>query len=276
MKKMKNLNFKYQSFFLVLALSLSVGTIKAQDKPEESAADLAKKLSNPIASIISVPLQNNLDVGIGEYNGTRNTLNLQPVIPFSLSTKWNLITRTILPIVTQQDISAPGQTQSGLSDAVVSAWLSPSEAKNGLTWGVGPAFLVPTATDKLLGTEKFGIGPTVILLQQTNGWTYGALMNQLWSIAGNDDRADVNQMFIQPFLVYNWKSGAGANLILEITENWEAKTTQVTFIPSISAVTKFGKQIVQFVIGPRIPLAGPSTSRPDFGVRAGVSFVFPK
>ena len=260
---------------LLLSVMFTISAV-AQDKPEASAEELAKKLSNPISSLISLPMQNNTDLGIGAYNGFRNTLNIQPVIPFSLSSKWNLITRTIVPIVTQQDISGSGQIQSGLSDATVSAWLSPSEAKNGLTWGVGPAFLIPTATDKLLGTEKFGVGPTAIILQQTNGWTYGALMNQLWSIAGNDDRADVNQLFVQPFLVYNWKSGAGANLIFEITENWEAKTTQVTFIPSASAVTKFGKQMVQFVIGPRIHLAGPSASKPDFGIRAGVSFVFPK
>jgi hypothetical protein len=269
-------NIRYKSLLLVFAFSLIMGTVNAQDKPEESAADLARKLSNPIASLISVPFQNNTDVGIGEFNGSRNTLNFQPVLPFSLSPKINLITRVVLPIISQHDISGSGEKQSGLSDAVASAWFSPSESKNGLTWGIGPAFLVPTATDAMLGTEKFGVGPTAIILKQTNGWTYGALINQLWSVAGNDERTDVNQMFIQPFLAYNWESGAGANAIFEITENWEANTTQAFFIPSVSAVTKLGKQIVQFVVGPRIPIAVPSASRPDFGVRAAISFVFPK
>ncbi len=273
---MKNLNFKFQSLFVVLAFSLATGNMNAQDKPEESAADLAKKLANPIASLISVPFQNNTDVGIGEFNGSRNTLNFQPVVPISLSPKLNMITRMVLPIISQQDISAPGVAESGLSDATVSALFSPAVAKNGLTWGVGPILLVPTGTDNLLGTEKLGIGPTAIVLKQANGWTYGALVNQIWSIAGNDDRSDVNQMFIQPFFVYNWKSGAGVGGNFEITQNWEGNTTAVFFNPTISGITKLGTQMVQLAIGPRIPISMPAGSRPNFGIRAVVNFVFPK
>ncbi|WP_255515604.1 hypothetical protein [Flavobacterium sp. ZT3R18] len=274
--KIKNMSLRCQSLLLIFAFSLTIGTIKAQDKPAESAAELAKKLSNPIASLISVPFQNNTDVGIGAYNGSRNTLNFQPVIPISLSPSLNLITRVVLPIVTQQGITAPGVKQSGLSDAVVSAFFSPAEAKNGLTWGVGPAILVPTATDKLLGTEKLGMGPTAVILKQANGWTYGALVNQIWSVAGSKDRADVNQMFLQPFFVYNWKSGAGAGGNFEITQNWEGNVTAVYFNPTISGITKLGTQMVQLAIGPRIPVSVPEGSRPDFGIRAVMNFVFPK
>ena len=274
--KMKKSNIQYRTLLLISAFFLTLVTVKAQDKPAESAADLAKKLSNPIASLISVPFQNNTDVGIGTYNGSRNTLNFQPVIPISISSKWNMITRVVLPIVTQQDITAPGVKQTGLSDAVVSAFFSPAEAKNGLTWGVGPAILVPTATDKLLGTEKLGVGPTAVILKQTNGWTYGALVNQIWSIAGNEDRADVNQMFLQPFFVYNWKSGAGVGGNFEITQNWEGNTTAVFFNPTVSGITKLGTQMVQLAIGPRIPVSMPAGGRPDFGIRAVVNFVFPK
>ena len=273
---MKTSNLKIQSLVLIFVLFLSIGKAIAQDKPAESAADLAKKLSNPIASLISVPFQNNTDVGIGAYNGSRNTLNFQPVIPISLSPKLNMITRVVLPIITQQDITAPGVKQTGLSDAIVSAFFSPAEAKNGLTWGVGPAILVPTATDKLLGTEKLGVGPTAVILKQANGWTYGALANQVWSIAGNKDRSDVNQMYLQPFLIYNWKSGAGISSVFEITQNWEANSTSVFFMPTVSGVTKLGHQMVQLVIGPRIPISVPANGRPDFGIRAMVNFVFPK
>jgi hypothetical protein len=269
-------NIQYQSLPLIFALFLTIGTVKAQDKPAESAADLAKKLSNPIASLISVPFQNNTDVGIGTYNGSRNTLNFQPVIPISLSPKLNMITRVVLPIITQQDITAPGVKQTGLSDAVISAFFSPAEAKNGLTWGVGPVILVPTATDKLLGTEKLGVGPTAVILKQTNGWTYGALVNQIWSVAGSKDRADVNQMFVQPFVSYNWKSGAGAGGNFEITQNWEGNTTAVYFNPTITGITKLGTQMIQLAVGPRIPVSMPSSGRPDFGVRAVLNFVFPK
>ena len=126
---MKNLIFRHQYLLSAFVFLLTLGNVKAQDKRAESTSDLAKKLSNPIASIISVPFQNNLDVGIGEFNGSRNTLNFQPVLPFSLSPKINLITRVVLPIISQHDISGSGEKQSGLSDAVASAWFSPSWSK---------------------------------------------------------------------------------------------------------------------------------------------------
>lgn len=267
---------KTNTYFLLLSLFCSCMAFSQEDKPAESAADLAKKLSNPIASLISVPFQNNTDVGIGAYNGSRNTLNFQPVIPISLSPSLNVITRVVLPIITQQDITAPGAKETGLSDAVVSAFFSPSEAKNGLTWGLGPAILVPTATEKLLGTEKLGIGPTVVILKQANGWTYGTLANQIWSVAGSSNRADVNQMFVQPFFVYNWKSGAGVGGNFEITQNWEGNTTAVFFNPTVSGITKLGSQMVQLAVGPRIPVSVPAGNRPDFGIRAVLNFVFPK
>lgn len=271
------IKYQYAALLLLTFTSFS-GILKAQETKEEtgSAAELAKKLANPVASLISLPFQNNMDVGIGELNGSRNTLNIQPVIPIKLSTNINLIARVVLPVVSQYNIYSEGSQQSGLSDAVVSAFFSPAEAKNGLVWGIGPAFLVPTATDDLLGTKKFGVGPTALVLKQANGWTIGALMNQIWSVAGDEDRADVNQMFLQPFLNYNWKSGAGVGLNSEITQNWEGSTTTAYINSTVSGVTKLGAQIVSLAVGPRIQVAGPEGSKSDFGVRAAVTFVFPK
>jgi hypothetical protein len=249
--------------------------VTAQEKPAESAEELAKKLANPIASLISVPFQNNTDYGIGAYNGSRNTLNFQPVIPIALSPKLNLIARVVLPIVSQHDITGNNTKQSGLSDAVVSGFFSPS-SKNGVTWGVGPVFLMPTATNDFLGTKKFGIGPTAVALKQAGPWTIGGLVNQIWSVAGNKNRTDVSQFFLQPFITRNWKSGAGIGLSAEISQNWKASTTTAFIIPSFSGVTKLGKQTISLSFGPRIPVAAPSGSKPDFGWRGGVNFVFPK
>jgi len=262
---------------LILSLFLVAFRANAQEtKPPVSAEELAKKLSNPVASLISVPFQNNMDLGIGPYNGSKNTLNFQPVIPISLTAKYNLISRFVIPIISQHDITGEGISESGLSDAVVSAWVSPAEAKNGLTWGVGPVFLVPIATNDFLGTKKFGVGPTALVLKQTNGWTIGALVNQIWSVAGASDRAAVNQMFVQPFLLYNWKSGAALGGNAEITQNWEGNTTSAFINPIISGVTKIGKQTVQLAIGPRIQVAAPNGNKAAFGVRTMLVFVFPK
>lgn len=268
----------------IIALLFSIASLYsitafAQEEPKPAAsgaAELAKKLANPVASLISLPFQNNTDVGIGTFNGSRNTLNIQPVIPIHLSAKLNLISRVVLPIISQHDVTGDGTHQSGLSDALASAFFSPAEAKNGLVWGVGPALLIPTATDNLLGTKKFGVGPTALILKQTHGWTIGGLVNQIWSIAGDANRADINQMFLQPFLNYNWKSGAGLGGNAEITQNWQASTTSVFINPTISGITKLGTQIVSLAVGPRIQVAAPNGNKSAFGIRAALVLVFPK
>jgi hypothetical protein len=263
--------------FITVLNTFLVQAQKDTSKPPASdAADVAKKLANPIASLISMPFQNNLDVGIGENHGTRNTLNIQPVVPISLSSKLNLIARVVLPLISQQDVSAKDAKETGLADAVVSAFFSPAAAKKGLVWGAGPCFLVPTATNDLLGSKKFGVGPTAVILKQANGWTVGGLVNQIWSVAGDNQRPNVNQLFFQPFAGYNWKSGAGLVINSEMTKNWEAKTFTAFLNPVINGITKIGRQIVQLQVGPRIPLAAPEANRANFGVRASFVLVFPK
>jgi hypothetical protein len=266
---------------IVLAGLLIPRTSRAQqaEKPAappaaDEAAELAKKLANPIASLISVPFQNNTFYGIGPYKGTQNVMNFQPVVPFKLNDNLNLITRYILPIVTQYNVTGENTSQSGLGDATISAFLSPSHTKNGLTWGAGPAFLVPTATSQYLGTGKFGVGPTAVILKQGGGMTYGALANQIWSVAGQADRSNVSQLFVQPFFTFNWKSGAGIGAVGSLTQNWETKIFASSVAIPVSGITKLGKQIVQLAVGPQIPISGPN--RGDFGWRAQLTLIFPK
>src|ERR1700744_4356137 len=257
---------------------LLVAVVNAQEAPTggASAEELAKKLSNPVASLISVPFQNNTDYGIGPNNGSRNTLNFQPVIPIVLTPKLNMIARVILPIVAQRDITGPGTSQTGLSDITATAFFAPSQVNNGLIWGVGPAFLIPTGTNTYLGTGKFGLGPSGLILKQAGSLTYGGLVYQIWSVAGRSGRTNVNQMFIQPFFTNNWKSGAGLGINAEMTQNWQANTFTAFINPLVSGVTKLGNQTVQLGVGPRIPVAAPSGQKADFGIRGVFTLVFPK
>lgn len=257
------------SFTILLIIMISFSEKSyAQKSPEE----LAKELSNPVANLISVPIQSNWDVGIGNWNGSRMVLNIQPVIPFSLSKKLNLITRWILPVISQIDITSDIPSQAGLSDALISTFFSPSQSS--ITWGVGPAFLLPTATDDYLGTKKWGIGPSLVVLKQVNGWTYGGLINNVWSFAGDDERGDVNALFFNPFVGYNWKSGAGITCTAEYTEDWINDKSTVVTQAMFSGVTKFGEQTVALAVGPRIHFA--PDNHADYGVRAVVTLVFPK
>ena len=276
----KNMKIMKNSIACIFMLSfLCAFSVSAQNEPKPAADDaaaIAKKLANPIGALISVPFQNNMDIGIGDYNGSRNTMNFQPIVPFRLNAKYSLITRYIVPVIAQYNITGEGNRESGLSDALVSGWLSNAVVKNGVVWGVGAAFLIPTATNDFLGTKKFGAGPTIIALQQKNGWTYGVLMNQIWSVAGDEERADVNQMYLQPFLTYNWKSGAGLTVNSETTLNWETNTTNGFINIMAGGLTKFGKQLVQLQVGPRIHVAAPEGSKSKFGVRTAMIFVFPK
>jgi hypothetical protein len=268
-------SFTNVKFFLSVVYFLIGLSAFAQEEPKAgaSAQELADKLANPVASLISVPLQNNLTYGIGPYNGSKYQINIQPVIPFKLSENLNLITRYILPVVDQQDVIAENSHEFGLSDATVTAFFAPKT--KGIIFGAGPAFLVPTATEKFLGTEKFGVGPSVLVMHQGKGLSIGFIANQIWSVAGNENRADFNQFYTQIFLTHSYKSGASLGITSEITQNWEENTTLITLSPNVGAITKLGGQTMQFAVMPLIPIVGHSDIRPDWGLRAVVAFVFP-
>lgn len=260
---------------LIVIFALAANIASAQEGPG-GGADLAKQLSNPVASLISVPFQFNYDTGYGPVDGEKAFVNIQPVIPISINEGWNLISRTIVPIAWQDDIAGPSGDQFGLGDITQSLFLSPKEpGPGGIIWGIGPVALIPTATDPLLGGEKWGAGPTAVVLRQSHGWTYGMLANHIWSFAGDSSRADINATFLQPFISYTTPDAWSFTLNTESTYNWTADTWSVPLNFMVAKLVKFGEQPVQFQAGVRYWAESPSTGPEGFGARAGVTFLFP-
>jgi hypothetical protein len=254
-----------------LALLAQSQTSSAQ----ESADELAKKLANPVASLISVPMQYNVDFDIGSQNGTKHYLNVQPVIPHSLNDHMNLITRVIVPVIYQDDVFGDSGSQFGLGDINPSFFFSPKEPVNGWILGAGPVFLLPTATDELLGAEKWGGGPTVLALQQTpEGWTYGALINHIWSFAGDDDRNEISNTFIQPFLAKQFPGGRTVTVNLESSYDWIGEGWNVPVNLFYSKVTKWGSQMLSWQGGVRYFIETPGDG-PEWGLRFTLTLLFP-
>jgi hypothetical protein len=263
----------------MMALVLvSTVVVRAQEGATDAATELAKKLANPVASLISVPLQYNYDENIGlNDEGEKSVLNIQPVIPFSLNADWNLITRTIVPLVDQRDIPVKGENKSGLGDTVASQFLSPkAPTVRGWIWGAGPVELLPTASDKLLGGEKWGVGPTVVVLKQIGPLTIGGLANHIWSVAGDDERADVNATFLQPFVSYITKTKTTLGLNTESTYDWENEEWSVPLNLSLAQLLKIGPQILQVSLGARYWADSPDNGPEDWGGRVQVTLLFPK
>jgi len=258
-------------------VTTDTGGAVADEKAQ--SAELAKKLSNPVANLISVPIQYNWDFGSGKTNAERHTINIQPVIPFSLTKDWNLITRTILPIIYGESPIKGGEDEGGLGDIVQSFFLSPKKPVHGWILGAGPVFLYPTATNDKTGSSKMGMGPTLVLLQQKKGWTYGVLANHIWSIAGSHRRKDVNATFLQPFVSYTTKKFTTFTLNTESTYNWNAGQWSVPLNAQVSQLLKIGKMPISIGIGGRYYANGPKVgpkSGPDWGLRFVVQFLFPK
>jgi hypothetical protein len=266
----------------ITALAVFVPLVAAPTESLAAAADaaaLAQKTLNPIADLVSLPFQLNYDDGLGaDDDGSKWLLNIQPVVPISINGDWNMISRTIVPLIDQQDIVPGGAADaSGLGDIVESLFFSPKQpTAGGWVWGVGPVFLLPTAGDDLLGAGKWGLGPTFVGLKQDKGWTYGVLANHIWSVAGEDDRSDVNATFLQPFLSYTMKTYTSLSVNTESTYDWEGEQWSVPLNLMVSQLLKVGNRPLSLVAGVRYWADSPEGGPEGWGYRLALTFLFPK
>jgi hypothetical protein len=257
---------------------LAVASARAQgSSSDEEPAALARKLANPISDLVSVPFQFNWEQKIGPSELSRFILNVQPVIPFGITDHWNLILRVIMPLVGQPPLNVGGLSEFGMSDMTTSFFFSP-KSKSGFTIGAGPVFVTPSSYSPTLGSGKYSIGPTVVALNQSGPWTLGALWNEVWSVAGDPARRDVNQMFLQPFVAYQATKTITLTVQSETTADWNAASGQRWTVPvnvQIAKLSSFGVFPASYQLG-----GGVFAQHPDIGpswkIRAAIVVLLPR
>ena len=276
-------------FALLSIVFLVALSIPAMGQQQENEEELAKKTQNPVADLISVPLQNNFNFGAGLHRDKMiYILNIQPVIPIHITENWNLITRVIMPVINQPSLAPGLGTATGLGDINPTFFLSPAKPGE-LIWGIGPTFTLPTASDRLLGSGQWSMGPAGVVLTIQGHWVLGALMNNQWSFAGWGDKP-VNSLLLQPFINYNFPHGWYLSSAPILTANWRAdKAGDVWTIPFGGGVGKL------FRLGEILPLEGDRLAKlpintqlqaygnlatpqlgPKWQLRFQIQFLFPK
>ena len=261
-----------------LLLLLAAGMVADSPVFADEDAKLAQELSNPLANLISIPIQVNYDDNIGVNDkGTKITANIQPVVPFELDDDWNLISRIIVPLISQDDVIPGTGSQSGLGDINATLFFSPKKpTESGLIWGVGPVFVLPTASDDKIGSEKWSVGPGVVALTVRGPWTVGGLANHVWSFAGDDDRDDISNTFIQPFAAYTWPSAWTASVQSESNYNWKTEKWSVPVNLALSKLVMIGKLPVSLQGGVGYWAESPRGGPEDLRFRLAAVLVLPK
>ena len=252
-------------------------TATAPAHAELSKEELAKLSQNPVGNLISVPFQNNTNLNVGPEERTQNILNIQPVIPFSINDEWNIITRTILPVISQP---APlNDRTNGFGDMVFTAFLSPAQPGKWI-WGAGPVAQIPTNSSQYLGNRNWGLGASAVLLHIEKGspWVYGALVNNIWSLTDDNQGGSYNNGLIQPFLNYNFSSGLYLTSAPVATVNWEADSGDQWTVPlggGVGKIIHFGKLPVNTSLQAYYNVVTPDNGA-DWQIRFQVQFMFPK
>jgi hypothetical protein len=254
-------------------------TASQASRADGDVADQAKQSQNPIANMISVPFQNNTNLNAGPERETQDVLNIQPVVPLSLGTDWNLITRTILPLISQPALSPDGSRTNGIGDVLFSAFFSPKSSRDWI-WGAGPAVEAPAHSNNLLGNNDWGLGPTFVVLHLAAGspWVYGVLVNNVWSVSSSRESHAYNNGLMQPFVNYNM--GHGTYLVSSpiVTVNWTAAGGQQLTLPvggGVGKIVHLGKLPVNIQLAGYANVVRP-TNGPSWQVRTQVQLLFPK
>ena len=269
------------AFKHALATGFAAAVAASPAAAEMSAQELAKLTQNPVGNLISVPFQNNTNFNTGPLNGTQNILNIQPVIPIELNKDWNLITRTIVPLIWQPAFVAGEGTQFGLGDIQLSGFLSPSEpGPGGLIWGAGAIAQMPTDTDARLGNKNWGLGPTAVVLRMEKGspWVYGVLVNNVWSLTSDERGGAYNNFLMQPFINYNFAGGTYIGSTPIVTANWKEESSQRWTVPlglSVGHIFHLGRLPVNAQIGGYYNVIHPDNG-PNWQLRLQVQLLFPK
>lgn len=264
-----------------LAVLVATGPWTGESPADQGASELAKAAQNPVANLISVPLQLNMNFDTGPEDDLQTVFNLQPVVPFELNERWNLITRTIVPVVSQPDFGVFEQRENGLGDIQISAFISPkAPTQGGWIWGAGLVTQLDSATDDRLGQGVWGLGPTAVALKSSGPWVVGALANNIWSIDEARGRGEVDQFLVQPFVNYNFPSSPGRYLSFSpvITADWEAESGEEWTVPlglGIGQITRLGNQPVNLQAAYYNNVEAPEGA-PGWQIRLQVQFMFPK
>ena len=264
----------HRAAVLVAAVAAAGSTSAA--RAQENSDELAKQLSNPVANLISVPFQFNAAFGGGaDDDGQWYTLNIQPVIPISIAPDWNLIVRTIVPVVGREDVLTPDSSEWGFGNTLQSFFFSPkAPTAGGIIWGIGPAFNYPTTTDPLFGPSQWGAGPTGVVLLQKGAVTTGLLWNHIWSFEDTNDADGINASFFQPFFAYSLGKGLTLNANIQASYDWNGDQWTAPLNVGFSKVFRVGTQNMSIGVNGTYYLVKPEAG-PEWGVQTTLTFLFP-